>query len=35
MSKKFWAIIQHNWTVQERAQLRAIFEAWEAAGNKP
>ena len=27
----FWWIIIHNWTIQERADLRAACEAWMAA----
>ena len=28
---KFWKIIKHNWTIQERVDLRAAMEAWMAA----
>lgn len=27
----FWLIIKANWTLQERAELRAHVEAWMAA----
>lgn len=27
----FWQIIKANWTLEERAQLRAFVEAWMAA----
>lgn len=26
----FWKIIKHNWTLEERADLRAGVEAWMA-----
>lgn len=29
--KKFWQIVKANWTLDERAQLRAAVEAWMAA----
>lgn len=29
--KTFWKIIKHNWTIDERADLRAMCEAWMAA----
>ncbi len=28
MNTLFWAIIQANWTTDERASLRAICEIW-------
>ena len=28
---KFWQIIKANWTLDERADLRAHVEAWMAA----
>ncbi len=34
MKKKrdtFWLIVKHNWTLDERAELRAACEAWMAA----
>lgn len=27
----FWKIIKRNWTLEERAELRAAVEAWMAA----
>tara|TARA_R110000868_G_scaffold45454_3_gene150972 strand:- start:100 stop:210 length:111 start_codon:yes stop_codon:yes gene_type:complete len=27
----FWLIIKFNWTLEERAELRAFVEAWMAA----
>ncbi len=27
----FWWIILHNWTLEERVQLRAFVDAWMAA----
>lgn len=30
-SDKFWKIIKRNWTLEERADLRAAVEAWMAA----
>lgn len=27
----FWLIIKANWTLEERAELRAAAEAWMAA----
>jgi hypothetical protein len=27
----FWQIIKHNWTLEQRADLRAAVEAWMAA----
>ncbi len=29
--KAFWKIIKKNWTIDERAELRAQCEAWMAA----
>lgn len=29
--KQFWNIIKANWTLDERAELRAHVEAWMAA----
>ncbi len=29
--EKFWKIIKKNWTMDERATLRAHVEAWMAA----
>lgn len=31
MNIRFWKIIMHNWTTDERADLRAFVEAWMAA----
>ncbi len=31
LDKKFWRIIKRNWTLEERADLRAAVEAWMAA----
>jgi hypothetical protein len=31
----FWWIILHNWTLQERIQLRAYVDAWMAAEHTP
>ena len=30
----FWKIIQANWTVEERVELRAAVEAWMAADHR-
>ena len=29
--EKFWKIVKANWTISERADLRAAVEAWMAA----
>lgn len=29
--KEFWKIVKANWTIGERAELRAAVEAWMAA----
>lgn len=31
----FWKIVKHNWTLKERADLRAACEAWMAANHTP
>lgn len=31
MNTRFWKIIMHNWTAQERLELRGYVEAWIAA----
>ncbi len=31
LDKKFWLIIKANWTLEQRADLRAASEAWMAA----
>jgi hypothetical protein len=31
LDKQFWKIVKHNWTLDERADLRAHVEAWMAA----
>ena len=31
LDKKFWKLIKANWSLEERADLRANCEAWMAA----